>query len=80
VLTADRFGLVLIMPRAAQPVTQEEVDVALDNDAFPSINSECKPEDHGKLDGRLVILDYGLPDEDMVTERRSYYMTFGDVA
>jgi hypothetical protein len=49
---ADRFGLTVVMARAL-PVTQEEVD-AEGLDYYPMINCERKPEDHGRVDGRLV--------------------------
>jgi hypothetical protein len=70
---ADPFGLVVIMPRAAQPVTFDEV-VAETPDHYPDTTAEMKPEDHGRVDGCLVILDYGLPDADLVRERRAYYL------
>jgi hypothetical protein len=65
----------VVMPRAAQPVTDDEVAAAI-GDTYPGITSECKADDHGRLGGRVVILDYGLPDEDMVVERRNYYKSF----
>jgi len=60
------------MRRAEQPITREEID-AEDADYYPDITAERKPEDHGRFDGRIVALDYGLPNACMVTERRAYY-------
>ena len=61
------------MPRAAQPVTFEEV-VAATPDYYPDITSETKPEDFGRLEQGVVALDYGLPGARMVRERRDYYL------
>jgi len=71
VYLADPLGLVVIMPRATQPVSQEEIDAM--PDYYPDITSETKNEDHGRLDATIVALDYGLPHEDMVLSRREYY-------
>ena len=71
---ADPLGIFVIMARAAQPVTFEEV-VAATPDYYPDITSETKPQDFGRLDDRVLALDYGLPDADMVTERRAYYLS-----
>jgi hypothetical protein len=75
VLLADPAGLIVVMPRASQPVSDNEAEAAAD-DAHPSVNCESKAADHGRLGDRVVALDYGLPDEDMVLERRQYYGTF----
>ena len=69
---ADPLGLVVIMPRATQPVTFEEVKTATP-DYFPDITSEFKPEDFGRVANAVLALDYGLPDADLVAERRAYY-------
>lgn len=69
---ADPLGVFVIMPRATQPVTFEEV-VEATPDYYPDITSETKPEDFGRVDGRVLALDYGLPDADMVRQRREYY-------
>jgi hypothetical protein len=72
VLFADSFGLMVIMSRAA-PVSWNEVQ-AENPDYYPSPTDEySKPEDYGRLHGRIVAVDYGLPDEDLVKERRAYY-------
>ena len=69
---ADPFGFFVVMARAAQPVTSEEVRAA-DPDYYPGITAETKPEDYGRLNGRIVAVDYGWPDADMVEHRRAYY-------
>jgi hypothetical protein len=73
ILFADPFGLLVVMARAAQPVTFEEVR-AEDPDYYPGITAEAKPEDYGRLNGRIVAVDYGWPDADMVAGRRAYYL------
>jgi hypothetical protein len=60
------------MPRAAQPVTFEEV-VAATPDYYPDTTSETKPADFGRIGNRVLAVDYGLPYADMVAERRAYY-------
>lgn len=71
---ADCVGVVVIMPRAEQPVTVEEFQAA-DPDDYPDITSEWwKVEDFGRIEGRTVALDYGLADADAVQERRAYYV------
>lgn len=69
---ADRFGLLVVMPRASQPVTVEEVDRCI-GDYYPDITAETKPADFGWVNGGVLVLDYGLPYEDMVVQRRQYY-------
>ena len=59
------------MPRAIQPVSEEEVDTL--PDYYPPISAELKPDDYGCLKGNAVALDYGLWDKDMVDEKRNYY-------
>jgi hypothetical protein len=70
VLMADPLGVVIVMSRAAQPVTSEEV-LAIDD--YPDITSETKIEDWGRINSAIVAVDYGLPDKDMVAMRRAYY-------
>jgi hypothetical protein len=69
----DPLGLLVVMPRAEQPVTFDEV-VAATPDYYPDIMSETKPEDFGRLGNQVVCVDYGLPDAEMVRERRAYYL------
>jgi hypothetical protein len=73
VLFADPLGLVVVMPRAEQPVTYEEV-VAATPDCYPDVTSEFKCEDFGRVNGRVLALDYGLPDAGMVREARTRYV------
>lgn len=70
---ADPLGVFVVMPRATQPVTCEDV-VAATPDYYPDITSETKLEDFGRVGNRVLALDYGLPDADMVAERRAYYI------
>lgn len=72
ILFADRAGFFVVMPRAHQPVTEEEAHEAL-GDHYPDITSETKAADFGKVGYRIVVLDYGLPDANAVRERRAYY-------
>ena len=71
---ADPFGLLVVMPRAVQPVLQEVVDAL--PDYYPGITAETKHEDFGMLGNTVVALDYGLPFEEVVIERRQYYQGF----
>jgi hypothetical protein len=74
---ADPFGFLVVMPRAEQPVTFDEV-VAATPDYYPDITSETKAEDFGRVNGRVLALDYGLPDADMVRDRRAYYVRMSE--
>ena len=76
VLFADPLGILVVMPRADQPVTREEVDAL--PDYYPDITSETKVEDHGRVAGKVVALDYGLPDRDLVETRRAYYLKLAE--
>jgi hypothetical protein len=69
---SDPFGFFVIMPRAKQPVTFEAVVQATPY-YYPDITSETKPEDFGIVGSKVVALDYGLADHDMVLKRRAYY-------
>lgn len=71
VIASDPLGLVVLMPRASQPVTQAEVDAA--DVGQPGCDAECKPDDWGRLSGRVVAVDYGLGDEAQAASRRAYY-------
>ena len=72
ILFADPLGFVVVMPKAAQPVTFEQV-LQADPDDWPDITAESKPEDYGFIDNRLYALDYGLPDADLVKKKRAYF-------
>jgi hypothetical protein len=71
VYLADPAGLFLVMPRAKQPVTSEDVDAL--PDYYPSVTSETKAEDYGRLGPDIVTLDYGLPYTEDVIRQRQYY-------
>lgn len=47
-LIADPLGVLVVMPRAAQPVTFDEVKAATP-DYYPEPTYETKPEDFGRL-------------------------------
>jgi hypothetical protein len=70
VLLADPLGLFVVMPRADQPVTFAEV-VEATPDCYPEPTNETKVEDFGRVDGRVVALDYGLPWADAIVEARA---------
>ena len=74
VLFSDPFGFLVVMPRAAQPIDFSEI-TSLPH-AYPDIGAETKAEDYGRFQGRVVALDYGLPDGELVRERRAYYESF----
>lgn len=71
VLFADPIGLLVVMPRASQPVSQEQVDSL--PDYYPDITAETKHQDYGVLEQQIVALDYGLPFSDAVEQRRAQY-------
>jgi len=72
ILFSDTFGFVVIMPWAYQPVTPDQVIVG-SPDNYPEITSEYKPADCGLLNGKIVALDYGIWDADLVDEARAYF-------
>ena len=72
VLFADPFGFLVVMPRAVQPVTTEEAHDAFGDD-YPSITSETKAQDFGRIGSVVLALDYGLPWADFVDNRRADY-------
>ena len=72
VVAAGPFGLFLVMRKASQPVTEHEADEFVKNAPYPDTDCEGKPADLGRIDGRVVALDYGLSDADVVVERRRY--------
>lgn len=69
---ADPLGLVVVMPRAHQPVSYDEVVEATPYN-FPEITAEAKPEDFGRIGDHVFALDYGLPYVDAIVERRALY-------
>ena len=72
ILFADPLGLVVVMPRAQQPVTLEEIQAATPV-YFPEPTYETKAEAFGLVNGRVLALDYGLPWRDTVSKMRAYY-------
>ena len=72
ILFADPLGLVVVMPRAQQRVTVEEIQAATPV-YFPEPTYETKAEVFGLVNGRVLALDYGLPERDIVTKMRAYY-------
>lgn len=67
------------MPRAAQPVTFDEVKEAT-RDYYPQPTYETKVEDFGRIGAKVLALDYGLPWSDLVADTRTYYATHRSVA
>lgn len=74
VYVSDPIGLILVMIRAHQPVSFEEIQVINSNeyDYYPDIDVEYKPENWGKIGEKLVCLDYGLEESEVVQQRRAY--------
>jgi hypothetical protein len=69
VLATMPLGVALLMPRA-QPLTEKEKTSLIDADDFPDWDYvppdetapfEYKASDWGRLDGKLVALDYSAP-------------------
>lgn len=74
ILFADPFGLIVIMRRARQPISLQEIRDA-DPDYYPDTTAEVKEENFGFLDdGSIVAVDYGVAGRDMLRERRAYYL------
>ena len=75
IYVADPLGVLVIMPRAKQPVTFEDVVKATSGeyDYYPDITAETKTDDYGWVGNRILALDYGLPNAGMVVARRAYY-------
>src|SRR5262245_36312925 len=68
---ADPFGLIVVMARAEQPVSHLELLLA--PDYHPEITGEFKATDCGHVAGKLVAVDYGLADAEMVSQYRARY-------
>lgn len=74
IVFADPFGLIVVMRRAAQPVTEAEVESTRAADWHPQVTCEHKVEDWGRIGPGIVVLDYcDLTTEEDVRERRAYY-------
>jgi uncharacterized protein len=71
VVFADPVGLVVVMPRAGQPVRPLEVLLAADY--HPIASGEFKAEDCGYIGSRMVTVDYGLGEPEMVSQYRDRY-------
>jgi hypothetical protein len=72
---AGPFGTFLVMARATQPVTLSEI-IDADPDCYPDIHVEYKPENWGRLNGRIVAVDYGIWDACEVLKQRKYLKSF----
>ncbi len=66
-------SLFIVMRKAYQPVSFAEVQEADDcYDYYPDVPMEYKAENWGKVDGKVVCLDYGIDDEDSIINERAY--------
>ena len=72
VLASDPWGLVIVMPRAEQPVTFDDVKKAT-IDCYPEFVVEMKCEDFWWVAGSVVAVDYGLWEVEDIAERREYF-------
>lgn len=72
ILLADRWGFVVVMPLAGATVSLEAADDTYTRE-FCQITSEGKPDDYRWLNGRIVVVDYGLESNAAASERREYY-------
>jgi hypothetical protein len=70
VVLADPVGMLVVMPRAVQPVTLADVVGATPN-CYPEPSVETKIEDFGRVGDKVVALDYGLPWADTIAETRA---------
>jgi hypothetical protein len=68
---ADCIGFVVVMPLAVLDVTERELDALACSDEC--IDAEYTLAIWGRVDGHLVVFDYGLPDNDLVKGRRTDY-------
>jgi len=69
IIAALPYGLAIVMRRAA-PLSEAEKDYLIETDGFPDWDYvppddtapfEYKASDWGRLEGRLVALDYSAP-------------------
>ncbi len=72
---ADCLGLIVIMPAAGAVASEDEMQELDDayTKEFSIITSEGKPDDYRWLNGRLVVVDYGLACAADVREQRAKY-------
>jgi len=55
-------------------VPPTELDDAIDTyDYYPDVLMEYKPENWGQLDGKVVCLDYGIDNANLINKQRAYY-------
>lgn len=79
VVWASPDGSVLVMERATQDVSAEEIAAVENNHDHPRPACESKARDWGRLDdGRVVMLDYGYAcdNEAAIRHERAYYQRF----
>ena len=74
IVVADPLGLLVVMPRVDLSVSADDLDRLLEEvDCHPMSDAELRIGNVGRLHGRIVAFDYGLPDAEDVRERREYY-------
>jgi hypothetical protein len=75
IVFADRYGFVVVMPRAGLPDDPAALDAAVERDAecYPQPTVEFRGDEYGIVADRVVCFDYGLADAAMVRVRREYY-------
>ena len=73
IIAAAPFSLFVVMRKANQPVSFAEVQEA-DNcyDYYPDAPMEYKPENWGKVEGKVVCLDYGIDNANLIDKERDY--------
>jgi hypothetical protein len=69
---ADRRGLVVVMSLAGDQASPEDAEEQ-DPREYLEITSEGKPDDYRWLGDRIVVVDYGLQNEETASEQRAYY-------
>lgn len=72
---SDPAGFMLVMYRAEQPVSVEDIERANSEEYdhyYPDIHVEYKPENWGKIGNKILCLDYGLAESECVKKRRAY--------
>lgn len=69
---ADPWGFVVVMQLAGKQASPDEAEDQ-DPREFLDITSEGKPDDYRWLNGRIVVVDYGLNSEESATMSREDY-------
>ena len=74
VVVSEPIGFFLLMRRADQPISFEDIKRATseDYDYYPDIDVEYKSENWGRIGNKIVCLDYGIEEAVLVKERRAY--------